>query len=271
MTLLDDISQATLFVQRWLAGRKPELAVVLGSGLSAVLDQLCDARQIGYADIPGFTASGVAGHSGLLHSGILFGRPVLLFQGRYHCYEGYSAWQVTAPVRLAASLGCRKLLLTNAAGGIVDDMCSGDFMLVSDHINMSGQNPLVGRDEREFIDLGGLYRQDFYSVLKGRLQEQGLVLHCGVLAWMLGPSYETPAEIRMLQLFGASAVSMSTIPEAIIGKYCRLEVVALSYISNLAAGKSSGGLNHQDVLASGREAGPSLRKLFASLFPLWND
>lgn len=271
MTLLDDISQATPMVQAWLDGRKPEFAVVLGSGLSAVLEQLGDARHIDYEEIPGFAASGVSGHSGCLHSGTLFGRSVLLFQGRYHCYEGYSAWQVTAPVRLAAALGCSKLLLTNAAGGIADGMQAGDFMLVTDHLNLAGQNPLAGRKERQFIDLCELYRQDFYSLLEKQLQEQGITLHAGVLAWMLGPSYETPAEIRMLQGFGASAVSMSTIPEAIIGKYCGMEVVALSYVSNLAAGKSASGLDHQDVLASGRNAAVSLRKLFEVLLGLWND
>jgi len=270
MTLLDDISSATLFVRNWLAGRKPELAVVLGSGLSAVLDQLGDGRQLDYAELPGFAGSGVSGHTGCLHSGVLFGQQVLLFQGRYHCYEGYSSWQVTAPVRLAAALGCRKLLLTNAAGGIADGMRSGDFMLVTDHLNMTGQNPLAGRPEREFIDLCGLYRQDFYPVLQAQLKTQNIILHSGVLAWMLGPSYETPAEIRMLQQLGASAVSMSTVPEAIIGKRFGMEVMALSYISNLAAGKSASGLDHQEVLASGAQAADSLRNLLATILQHWS-
>ncbi|WP_072906205.1 purine-nucleoside phosphorylase [Malonomonas rubra] len=269
MTLLDDISQATAKVKGWLAGRKPQLAIVLGSGLGAISEQLQDADHLNYVDIPNFAASGVSGHAGCLHCGKIFGRLVLLFQGRYHFYEGYSAWQVTAPVRLAAELGCKQLLLTNAAGGIADQMQAGDFMLVSDHINLTGQNPLIGRPEREFVDLSNLYAQDFYFDLNRELQQQAIRLHSGVLAWMLGPNYETPAEINMLQALGASAVSMSTIPEAIVAKRYQLDVAAISYISNLAAGKTDN-LDHQDVLASGKNAAQQMEKLLAALFDFWS-
>ena len=270
MPLLDDLADSIATVKHWLGGRKPETAIVLGSGLAAILEQLTDTALLNYEEIPGFAASGVTGHAGCLHVGNLFGRQVLIFQGRYHCYEGYSAWQVTAPVRLAAAIGCRKLLLTNAAGGIAEGMQAGDFMLVTDHLNMIGFNPLVGRPEREFIDLSELYRHDFYPQLQEQLQRQDVHLHSGVLAWMLGPNYETPAEIRMLQLLGASAVSMSTIPEAIVACRYGLEVAAISYISNLAAGKSAGCLDHQDVLASGKQAASSLHVLFSVLFQFWS-
>ncbi|NOY13963.1 MAG: purine-nucleoside phosphorylase, partial [Deltaproteobacteria bacterium] len=199
MTLLDNLTATVAAARSWLAGRQPRLAIVLGSGLAAILDQLEDSISLPYVDLPGLAPSGVAGHAGCLHCGTLFHQPVLIFQGRYHCYEGYSAWQVTAPVRLAAALGCQQLLLTNAAGGIDSAMQPGDFLLVTDHLNMSGENPLRGRPEREFVDLTHLYRHDFYPQLQLQLQAEGINLHAGVLAWMLGPSYETPAEINLLQ------------------------------------------------------------------------
>lgn len=269
MMLLDDVTVSVLQAREWLGGCTPELAIVLGSGLSSILDQLEDSSQLAYTELDGFVASGVVGHAGCLHVGTLYGTTALLFQGRYHCYEGYSAWQVTAQVRLAAALGCRKLLLTNAAGGIDDAVSPGDFMLVTDHINMAGESPLRGRPELEFIDLGQLYQYHFFPQLRQQLADQGVKLHAGVLAWMMGPNYETPAEIRMLSMLGAAAVSMSTIPEAIVARQLGMEVTAVSYISNLAAGKTSAGLDHQDVLESGKSAGSSLQRLLSALFHCW--
>jgi len=271
MNKLDDISASIDAARDWLGGFQPQLAIILGSGLAALLDNLEQPIRLPYPELPDFNPTSVSGHAGCLHAGLLFGCPVLLFQGRYHCYEGYTAWQVTAPVRLAAALGCRKLLLTNAAGGIADEMQPGDFMLVNDHLNLMGRNPLSGRPELQFIDLCGLYRDDFLPQLRERAARQGVRLHCGVLAWMLGPSYETPAEIRMLQQMGVAAVSMSTIPEAIMARYYGLELVALSYISNLAAGKSVSALDHQDVLAGGAAAAGKLEILLQSLLSLWLD
>ena len=271
MTPLDDIAAAVPIARRWLAGRSPEIAIILGSGLSGILEQLENPISLPYPELTVFPAAGVAGHAGQLHCGILFGKSVLVFQGRYHVYEGYSAWQVTAPVRLAAELGCHKILLTNAAGGINDSMQPGDFMLVEDHLNLVGVNPLIGRPERDFIDLTDLYRSDFYPQLQLRLDSIDVKLHCGVVAWMLGPSYETPAEIRMLASLGADAVSMSTIPEAIIAQRYQLEVVAISFISNLAAGKGSEFLDHQDVLAGGTSSRAAFKQVLSDLFSLWLD
>jgi len=269
MIVLDDISASVDQVNQWLSGREPELAMVLGSGLTAVLDLLADPIQLAYDQLASFPATAVTGHAGCLHSGFLDGRSVLIFQGRFHCYEGYSAWQVTAPVRLAAALGCAKLLLTNAAGGIDEAMSPGDFMLVTDHLNFACDNPLRGRPEAKFLDLGQLYCHQFYPSLEQELAQQGIALHSGTLAWMLGPCYETPAEIRFLASAGASAVSMSTIPEAIVARRYALDVSAVSYISNLAAGKSAGSLDHQDVLASGARAATSLRCLVSLLVNHW--
>ncbi len=269
MTSLDDISGALPLVRRWLNNRQPEIAVVLGSGLSTILEPLSDARILSYEEIPGFVGAGVAGHAGRLHSGTLYGKSVLVFEGRYHFYEGYTAWQVTAPVRLAASVGCQKLLLTNAAGGIHKALQPGDFMLVTDHLNLTGVNPLRGRSEREFLDLTNLYSADFFPELSQKLQDSGIFLHHGVLAWMPGPSYETPAEISVLAMLGADAVSMSTIPEALVAKLYGLETVAFSSISNLAAGLSSVSLDHQDVLARGVQSSSSLNVLLSTLFHFW--
>lgn len=269
MILLDDLTTSIAATCNWLNDRQPQLAIVLGSGLAAIVDRLEDHISLPYSALPGFAATGVAGHAGCLHFGQWFNQSVLLFEGRYHCYEGYSAWQVTAPVRLAAALGCTKVLLTNAAGGIAAAMQPGDFMLVTDHLNMVGDNPLRGRPELEFVDLSTLYRHNFYPQMKQQLQADGVNLHAGVLAWMLGPSYETPAEIRLLQAVDAGAVSMSTIPEAIIARRFRLDVVAVSYISNLAAGRSATLLDHQDVLDSGERATTSFARLLEALFNQW--
>jgi purine-nucleoside phosphorylase len=271
MTSLDDLAAAKNTVAHWLAGRQPELAIILGSGLTAILALLEEPLPLPYREIPGFPAAGVRGHVGCLHSGWLAGQAVLIFQGRYHCYEGYSAWQVTALVRLAAAVGCRRILLTNAAGGIADGMQAGDFMLVTDHLNMTGESPLRGRPEREFVDLADVYAQSFYPELQQYSANQGIRLHAGILAWMLGPNYETPAEIRLLQLVGASAVSMSTIPEAIVARRYGLQVVALSYISNLACGKAAETLDHAAVLASGDRAADDLNQLIPPLLNFWSN
>ncbi len=269
MILLDEVSAAGKLAQQWLEGREPEIAIILGSGLAAIGEQLEDAVSLSLSELPGFPPSGVDGHSGRLHAGRLFGRPVLLFQGRYHCYEGYSAWQVTAQVRLAAGLGCKKVLLTNAAGGIATEMQAGDFMLVTDHLNLTGGNPLIGRDEREFLDLGNLYQHQFYPELQQQIEGLGIRLHQGVLAWMVGPSYETPAEIRMLAALGADAVSMSTIPDAIVARLCRMETIAIASISNLAAGKTAEKLVHENVLTAGTNAVKKLQELLAKLLSVW--
>ncbi len=176
---------------------------------------------------------------------------------------------MTAQVRLSAALECSRILLTNAVGGIGSNLSPGRFMLVTDHINMSGINPLVGRPEREFIDLGKLYRTDFYRNLYDLLAPEQIELGRGVLAWMPGPSYETPAEIGALERLGADAVTMSTIPEAIMARRCGLDLVALSLVTNAAAGKSAATLTHEDVLAAGHLAEAKVCCLVDKLLSLW--
>lgn len=270
MTLQDDVIPAAESLRNRLGPWQPELALVLGSGLATLTDELTDARCIDFSELPNFPPSGVTGHSGKIWFGSLYDHKVVIFQGRYHYYEGYSAYQVTAPVRLAHELGCKRILLTNAVGGIDARFRPGHFMLVSDHINLVGENPLRGLKPAPFVDLTNLYRHDFYDSLRDTLQGTELSLHCGTLAWMSGPSYETPAEIRMLESLGADAVTMSTVPEAIMARALGLEIVALSLITNAAAGKSEEELSHDDVLAQGRNIAVSLPKMISRLLSCWN-
>ena len=269
MIPLDDLSPAIEQTRRWLGEKRPQLAIVLGSGLADFISQLVDPIRLYYLQISGFPQPGVSGHAGRLHCGMLAGQSVLVFEGRYHVYEGYSAWQVTAPVRLAAALGCKKILLTNAVGGLGEGMQAGDFMLVSDHLNFTGQNPLLGRPEANFIDLGNLYQTGVFEQLREGSKGLKINLHCGVLAWMLGPNYETPAEIRALRRLGADAVTMSTVPEAIVSRLLGTECMTISLVANLAAGINEKKLDHQDILKSGQQTAGKFATLINLLLPLW--
>jgi purine-nucleoside phosphorylase len=246
-----------------------ELAVILGSGLGALVAEVEAAFSFFYRDYSCFPTATAAGHAGLLTAGLFQGRPTLLFSGRFHLYEGYSARQVAIPVRIARELGCRRLLLTNAAGGINDRYRAGDFMYITDHLNLLGDNPLRGVAGDPFLDLCHLYHPEFFQPLRKFAQQNGIHLHQGVLAALPGPSYETPAEIRALRHLGADAVSMSTVPEAIQGKFLGMEIVGLSFIANLAAGLSNAPLRHQDVLDQGNRAADHFRLLVRQLVSLW--
>ncbi|MFO7576130.1 MAG: purine-nucleoside phosphorylase [Pelovirga sp.] len=271
MRYLDDVTAAADLLHGLLGVNQPEIAIVLGSGLDSGMDPADVVFSLQLADLPGFPDTGVCGHAGRLSAGTLYGRAVLIFHGRYHLYEGYDAWQVTAPVRLAAAVGCRRVLLTNAAGGIAAAMSAGDFMLVRDHLNLTGHNPLRGRSERAFVDLTHAYSAHYYERLAGCLKPKGVRLHCGVLAWMPGPSYETPAEINFLGCAGADAVSMSTVPEAIVARRYGMEVSALALIANPAAGRSPHPLSHAEVLAAGQASAENFRTLLEELLFHWNE
>jgi purine-nucleoside phosphorylase len=264
-----DESAIAEFLGQRLGAADFDMAVILGSGWGSLADQAEAAVYVEYRDIPGFSHVQIEGHAGRLVAGRFHGWKVLFFQGRYHLYQGFDACQVTLPVRVAAALGCRRLLLTNAAGGINGAYRVGDFMYIEDHLNLTGDNPLRGEPLHPFVDLCGLYRQSFFAPLQSFAHQQGVTLHRGVLAALMGPSYETPAEIRMLQRLGADAVSMSTVPEGIMGRYLGMEVVALSLIANLAAGLSPGRLDHQDVLRSGASGAANFLELTRRLMHLW--
>ncbi len=248
-----------------------ELAVVLGSGLGGLVDQASPIAVFEYRDFDCFPRGSVAGHAGRLVAATLEGRRVLLFQGRFHLYQGLNAWQVALPVRLAHRLGCRQLLLTNAVGGINPAYRPGDFMAISDHINLLGDNPLRGLEDNPFVDLSSVYDLGFYEELSRFAKQQGIGLHQGVLAALSGPCYETPAEIRMLQRFGADVVSMSTVPEAIMAKYLKMAVAGLSFVSNAAAGISENPLDHQDVLAAGQRGSSHFSLLARQIVRSWSS
>ncbi len=261
-----ELSEAAVQLERWLPAR-PQLAVVLGSGFNSLPEQLSQCQTLAYEELPGLPRTGAAGHAGLVHCGKFADLDLLVFQGRYHCYEGYSAWQAAVLVRLVAALRCPRLLLTNAVGGLNAAMQPGDYMLAEDHLNFTGLNPLVGLKD-VFIDLGQLYHR-FPERLTRELMIQDIALHRGVLAWMLGPSYETPAEVRALQRLGADAVGMSTVPEAIMAHYCGIDVAVLSLVTNLGAGLSPLALRHEDVLQVGARSAQQFPAVLKRLIAHW--
>ena len=265
-----DLSALVESVRSRIGSEPITLAIVLGSGLGGLATQLEAPISFPYSDFPGFpNLQQVAGHQGRLIVGRLDGQRVMRFQGRYHVYQGLTARQAALPAQVTKALGVPRLLLTNAVGGINPNYHAGDFIYVADHLNFLGDNPLRGETVNPFIDLCRLYRQAYYPRLAEFAVANRIRLHRGVLAAMTGPSYETAAEIRALALLGADAVTMSTIPEAILGHYLGLEVVALSFVANAAAGQSSTVLEHQDVLAAGAAGGKAFALLVRHLAALW--
>jgi purine-nucleoside phosphorylase len=251
---------------------RPTLGMVLGSGFDHVLPELRVDRKVSYSKIPGFPVPGVSGHAGELIFGKLGGTPVLVLSGRAHFYEGYSMEQVTFPIRVLAALGIRNLLLTNAAGGINKQFRPVDFMVLTDHINLMGVNPLRGGpapDIPRFVDMTQVYDSKLIALLFRAGKSAKLRLHGGVYLAVSGPSYETPAEIRAFARLGADAVGMSTVPEAMVARQCGLNVAAVSCITNPAAGPGQGPLSHAEVLKTAKQAGVlavELLKKFARLY-----
>jgi purine-nucleoside phosphorylase len=236
-----------------LGARVPRTALILGSGLGDLVHQIEDAVQVPYAELPGFPRSAVAGHAGRVVAGRLAGAQVLAFAGRVHPYEGHAAETVALPVRLAYAAGARVLVVSNAAGGIRRTLRAGDLMLIRDHINLMGRNPLVGpvRDgETRFPDMSTPYDAELLLLLREAALAAGVPVVEGVYAAVLGPSYETPAEIRMIERLGADAVGMSTVPEVIVARALGMRVAGVSCITNPAAGLGATPLSHADVLAT---------------------
>lgn len=251
---------------------RPTLAMVLGSGFNHVLRELEADAEILYAKLPGFPKPTVAGHDGKLCVGKLGGTPVLVLSGRAHFYEGHPMERVTFAVRALADCGVRDLLLTNAAGGLNKKFRAGDFMVLTDHINFMGENPLRGpcaASLPRFVDLTRTYDPDLWELLQQSAKQVGVRLHSGVYLAVSGPSYETPAEIRAFARLGSDAVGMSTVPEAIVARQCGLRVAGLSCITNLAAGISRAPLSHEEVLQTGERVktqAAALLKNFAKLY-----
>ena len=231
---------------------EPEMGMILGSGLGDFADTLENRLVIPFTDIPDFPAATVPGHAGAFVFGTKHGKSVVCLQGRLHYYEGHPMSVLTMPVRIMAKLGVKTLLLTNAAGGVNKDYRPGDLMLITDHINYSGMNPLIGEHHESFgprfPDVTDLYSSALRLKLKLAAVEAGIVLRQGVYMMFSGPSYETPAEIRMARILGADAVGMSTVPEAIVAAQCGIKCLGVSCITNLAAGVSPNKLSHQEVM-----------------------
>jgi len=230
---------------------RPQLAFVLGSGFQPVVRQMEIEVEIPFHQLPNFPKVGVAGHAGKLLLGHLGGTPVAVLSGRAHFYEGHSLAEITYPIRVLAAAGIRTVVLTNAAGGILRAARPGDFMVLKDHINLMGANPLRGPSQpgvERFVDLSTVYDPELVKMFLAAGRACRMRLHQGVYLAVSGPSYETPAEIRAFARLGADAVGMSTVPEAIVARQCGLRVAGLSCITNLAAGRSRGGLSHQEVL-----------------------
>lgn len=232
-----------------LAGRTPRMALVLGSGLEGLAGELEDAVRIPYSDLPGFPGSAVSGHAGEVVAGSFASRPLLMLAGRAHYYESADAAAMRPALEALAGLGIDRLILTNAAGSLSPDMGPGSVMLITDHINLSGTNPLFGETtDRRFVDLTRAYDTGISAALEKAAAATGTPLSKGVYMWFSGPSFETPAEIRMARTLGADAVGMSTVPEVILARFLGLRVAACSVITNLAAGMGSG-LSHEETKA----------------------
>jgi purine-nucleoside phosphorylase len=251
MSYYDEVAEAASFV-RQRVGRVPDVAIVLGSGLGELARRVRNAQSLPYLQIPHWPPAGVVGHAGTLVAGELCGRQVAVLSGRAHFYEGYDLRRSTFPIRVLGVLGVKTLILTNAAGGINTSFESGALMVIDDHINLVGTNPLIGpNDERfgpRFPDMTDAYAARLRVVADTVARERGIVVAHGVYAGLHGPSYETPAEIRYLRSIGADAVGMSTVPETIVARHMGIEVLAISCITNMAAGVLDRPLNHAEVM-----------------------
>jgi purine-nucleoside phosphorylase len=250
MDVYEQVQAAAAFI-RERCSIEPEVGIVLGSGLGAFADTVENRTVIPYSEIPHFKKVSVVGHAGKLVLGTIGHRNVAVLQGRYHYYEGHDIGEVVFPVRVLAGLGIGKLLLTNAAGGINPGLEPGDLMIIRDHINLLGVNPLRGHnDERlgsRFPDMSRAYDPEMGEVIAEGMRSLGMTVKSGVYAALGGPSYETPAEIRMFSTLGADAVGMSTVPEVIAARHMGVRVAGISCISNLAAGISTQPLSHREV------------------------
>lgn len=270
--LREQIEQGRAFVAPKLIGRNPKVAIVLGSGLGGLADELTEAISIPYSDIPGFVVSTVQGHAGRMVIGKLEGRELIAMQGRVHFYEGYSMQQITFSVRLLKALGVETLILTNAAGGLNPTYRPGDLMGMRDHIFMpglAGEHPLRGPNDEElglrFPPLLNGYTPELLNLAEQEAQALGIKFQRGVYVMVSGPSFETGAELRYLRMIGGDAVGMSTAPETIVAAHGGMRVLGISTITNTATGEGDAEANHEEVLAVGKEAGPRLAKLVKAM------
>ena len=278
MTYFDQVIEAAAFLRGKMGALAPHVGIVLGSGLGAAAKSVTEAIEVPYYEIPHFPRSTVEGHSGRLIVGRLGSAPVIILQGRVHFYEGYSLAEVTFPMRVLGALGIRAVVLTNAAGGIQEGYRVGQLVVIADHINQMGWNPLVGPNESRFglRERTGLRFTDMSEAYSTRLREmamraardEGFTMDEGVYLAVSGPSFETPAEIRAFRTLGATLVGMSTVPETIVARHMGIEVLGISCVTNLAAGLSPTRLSHEEVFEAGRQVERRLVRLLERL-SLW--
>ena len=265
----DRAARALEHIRRAAGDLEPRVAVVLGSGLGSVADEVEDARILPAAEIPGWPRSTAPGHAGRVVMGTLEGCPVILLQGRVHCYEGYSMQDVTFPVRVLGMMGVRQYVATNASGGVNPELAPGDIAAVRDHINLMGANPLVGPSEPRwnvrFPDMTHAYSPRLLELMDMAAAGAGLTLKRGVYAAFMGPSYETPAEVRMARTLGADLVGMSTVPEVVVANAMGMETAVLSCVANRASGMGDEHLTEEEVLRVMAESSRSLALLIRGL------
>jgi len=274
MTLQEKIFAAAEFLRSRIPFT-PEVGLVLGSGLGDFADTLEDAVRIPYADIPDFPQPTVEGHTGAFVFGRKMGKQVVALQGRLHYYEGFTQQELTLPIRVLAALGTKSLVLTNAAGGVNLNFRPGDLMLIADHINFSGSNPLIGPNldsfGPRFPDVSDLYTKALRMAIRDKAAEAGIPVQQGVYLMYSGPNYETPAEIRAFRTLGADAVGMSTVPEVIAASHCGIKVLAFSLITNMAAGVLDQPLSEEEVIEIGQKKGAALQALIMEILANYNS
>ncbi len=250
---------------------QPEMGIILGSGLGSIADRITDPIVIPYTDIPHFHTPAVEGHAGKLILGTFQGVKVACLQGRFHVYEGYTMADVVLPTRTLCALGIKTLILTNAAGGVNSRYRPGDLMVIEDHLNLTGDNPLIGPNLAElgprFPDMTEAYSRDCVETIEVTAKELGIPIQKGVYAGVLGPTYETPAEVRYLRVLGADSVGMSTVPEAIAANHLGVRVAGISCITNLAAGLSPTKLTHAEVVENVKLSVDKLDRLLNAVIP----
>ena len=267
-SLQESIATSLARIRAAAPGLAPKLGIVLGSGWDGVSGRVERAIDIPYAELPAFPVLGVAGHAGSLRLGSIGGVAVALLRGRQHAYETGDAGGMKGAVRTLAALGCSALLLTNAAGSLATEMAPGSLMLISDHLNVVQRTPL--HDEpgaSRFIDMSSAYDPALRDQAAAAAAAEGIELHEGVYAWVLGPQFETPAEIRMLQLLGAQAVGMSTVPETILARHAGLRVIGLAMLTNMGAGMAAETLSHAHTLHTAQATADTATRLLAAIVP----
>lgn len=264
MNILEKIKESSEYISTKI-DKKPDICIVLGSGLGMLAEKIENPTVIGYKSIPNFPVSTVEGHKGQLVIGKLENKNVIAMQGRFHFYEGYSLEEVTFPVRVMKALGVKILVVTNAAGGVNKSFQPGDLMLIKDHINFTGRNPLIGKNYNElgprFPDMTNAYNKELIAIAHKSAKNIDLELKEGTYMWLTGPTYETPSEIKMASILGADAVGMSTVPEVIVATHGGIKVLGISCITNMAAGILDKPLCHEEVMETSEKVKDRFEKL----------